>query len=1118
MRRPRGIDLLAIFVWGLLLLIPAVSGSWLRWRGRREHTKESIAPFALDAQNAPISSLQNEVHRAKPTVFKKSLSVNTSSPTPSQLSEPLPSSGGTKTMFTSNSLLRNVHGFHDSSPPNNGVSVLFDHRKSEGLKILDHVIVTDLEGGLHAVHRKTGEILWSNTNVSAPSIHVSEPTDSSNETLIVEPYGDGNIYYFNIYQGLQKLPISIKHLVNASPLDLKTRIVVDGNGTTIDDEKIYTGSRHSAVFNINIKTGHVLSAYGPGTENKAYDDLGTNCTDQSFSSGACEDVLVLGRTTYELSIYSKLGTVYNVTYGAWQQNSADNSIANQYDRSADGILIAPFGEKSLLAVDSELKFAKWISSQFSGTINNVFDVFLDEKTSEKIILPHPMNPQSVSHHQNRVLLGRNHGGCWYAMSDEFYPSLVDSSSVSIYNHRREWKMPQTLKDVQSLQDAMVGVHDLQSLQFEQIIEHESLPSPKPLPASSMLLIDSPRSPRSESRGLIVEEDSTKALERYISKEEMLALKLQAKEKMAQDLLSAHQKSFAYRFANFVYRIVEGGLMLLFSFFILGLLSRFKVLAPLHVFLERSGIISSQNLETGSIKIEDKEDISVAQDDHHEKHVQILNPVSDIEQNSKEEGSSERRKRKRGSRGKKKNRKGLETSHADATGSSEAEIEADLKHLTVSKKILGYGSSGTVVFQGTFQHRPVAVKRMLIDFYDIATQEIKLLTESDHHPNVVRYYCSEVTGRFLYIALELCTSTLEDVVEGKKESSQIMEARERLDPINVLFQIAQGVAHLHSMKIVHRDLKPQNILVAPTRKYMQHLDSGLAPMRVLISDFGLCKRLEPDQSSFHTKQGNASGTSGWRAPELLDGCATSDTENDASCGSAESSESYVYDSFYHKRLTRAIDIFSMGCVFYYVLSKGSHPFGDKYSRDSNILKESWCLDDINKSLKDRCSVIEAKDLITQMISNNPGKRPAASQLIKHPIFWPISRKLEFLLKVSDRFEVERRVPPSPLLLKLEEASPRVIPNRDWTVKFDGVFMENLGKYRKYSGEKLMDLLRAFRNKYHHFMDLPPELAEVMGPIPDGFYLYFARRFPNLLLEIYFVVQRNLKHDQILGDYF
>jgi serine/threonine-protein kinase/endoribonuclease IRE1 len=50
------------------------------------------------------------------------------------------------------------------------------------------------------------------------------------------------------------------------------------------------------------------------------------------------------------------------------------------------------------------------------------------------------------------------------------------------------------------------------------------------------------------------------------------------------------------------------------------------------------------------------------------------------------------------------------------------------------KLIGTGSNGTMVFEGNFDGRNVAVKRMLIQFFDIASQETKLLRESDDHPN------------------------------------------------------------------------------------------------------------------------------------------------------------------------------------------------------------------------------------------------------------------------------------------------------------------------------------------------------------------------------------------------
>ena len=46
---------------------------------------------------------------------------------------------------------------------------------------------------------------------------------------------------------------------------------------------------------------------------------------------------------------------------------------------------------------------------------------------------------------------------------------------------------------------------------------------------------------------------------------------------------------------------------------------------------------------------------------------------------------------------------------------------------------------------------------------------------------------------------------------------------------------------------------------------------------------------------------------------------------------------------NKRVTKSVDIFSLGCVYYYVLSLGLHPFGDSIRRQINILSDEYKLD-------------------------------------------------------------------------------------------------------------------------------------------------------------------------------
>ena len=287
-------------------------------------------------------------------------------------------------------------------------------------------------------------------------------------------------------------------------------------------------------------------------------------------------------------------------------------------------------------------------------------------------------------------------------------------------------------------------------------------------------------------------------------------------------------------------------------------------------------------------------------------------------------------------------------------------------------VLGFGSHGTIVYKGSFDGRDVAVKRMLLEFFDIASHEVGLLQESDDHANVIRYFDREQAGEFLYIALELCPASLQDVVE-KPDNYPELIGMPGLDLPDVLKQITAGVRYLHSLKIVHRDLKPQNILVAAPKKLRAHPNAVLPP-RLLISDFGLCKKLEGDQSSFRATTAHAAGTSGWRAPELLvddDVNAHQPSTVDTTL-SGDTSEPAVVDPQTNRRATRAIDIFSLGCVFYYVLTRGNHPFDKdgRYMREANIVKGLYNLNDLQR-LGDYA--YEADDLIRQMLAQDPRDR-------------------------------------------------------------------------------------------------------------------------------------------------
>jgi len=445
------------------------------------------------------------------------------------------------------------------------------------------------------------------------------------------------------------------------------------------------------------------------------------------------------------------------------------------------------------------------------------------------------------------------------------------------------------------------------------------------------------------------------------------------------------------------------------------------------------------------------------------------------------------------------------------------------HLIVyTETALGFGSHGTKVFKGSFSGREVAVKRMLKEFYEVASHEVGLLQESDDHPNVIRYYDKESAGEFLYIALELCPASLLDVIERQVEFKELVGPH-GLDHVDSLRQITLGIRYLHDLKIVHRDIKPENILLG-TPKRIPTKPHLFQPPRLLISDFGLCKKLEIDQSSFRATTAHAAGTSGWRAPELLVDDDDNDTRaNDlrtptSSSVTSTASEPVVLDTATNRRATRAIDIFALGCVFYYVLSGGNHPFDGKgrgegkYMREANIIKAKYSLDEL--------AVLghyqwEARDLVGRMLAHDPRLRPDAGRVLAHPFFWSAADRLDFLCHVSDQFEFEAREPPSAALLSLERVAPRVLPplNRgagaivgDFLRALPTDFVATLGRQRKYQGDRMLDLLRALRNKRNHYEDMPEAVKAKVGSLPEGYLLFWTGRFPELLMACHEVVRR------------
>ncbi|CRG91047.1 serine/threonine-protein kinase/endoribonuclease IRE1 [Talaromyces islandicus] len=1047
--------------------------------------------------------------------------------------------------------------------PTAGLVSQLQARSLQDWEVEDFVLLATVDGTIHARDRKTGSPRWALEvpgspmvesiyhNRSSSSFDADSSTSDDDFLWIIEPSRDGSLYIFSPGPegGLQQLGLTVKDLVNETPY----------SGT--EPPVTYTALKETTLYTVDARTGNVLrvfSSRGPITPDQSckIDKPGVD------GDGDCDTptgTLTLGRIQYVVRIQNTENgeEICTLKYSEWAPNNRDVDLQSQYYQTMDQSHIYSMHDGVVLGFDHSRMERPRYTQRFSSPVVRVFDVArpvnVDSPDSPLplVLLSQPLEPPDPDYatspdSEHRVFIDCTEAGGWFAMSELTYPLVTGRAELAQCYDKDFFGDSHSLLnlDLQRQRKALAGVHSLgmSSARHSQRGGIHSVSGPSAIGGgpngTPRNVLSSPSylaSPPALRQSVIIRtgwENRTDivvlvilaffAYFIYVNSalfQEQLKQKLDLKNILAgyeQQLSSTPPTSpIAASFQQDPGPL--GGV-------------RAELTTP------KKPRVQIDEPEVFENKDSTPRSASQTPDPDSTPRVRIREPSRGPDEEGDElnlqEPGTKKKKRQRGQRGgkahKRKPKPGSEGDKAETPVMDQIQslappsgLEPDVQ-LTrqVSNEILeidgairigqlkvytdtvlGHGSHGTIVYKGSFDGRDVAVKRMLVEFYDIASHEVGLLQESDDHANVIRYYCREQAAGFLYIALELCPASLQDVVERSQDYPRLVTGG--LDVPDVLRQITFGVRYLHSLKIVHRDLKPQNILVATPRGRT----TGTHPaLRLLISDFGLCKKLEDNQSSFRATTAHAAGTSGWRAPELLvdEDQQSAMLINGGHSNHTESSEPAVVDPQTNRRATRAIDIFSLGCVFYYVLTRGGHPYDKdgKFMREANIVKGNYNLDDLQR-LGDYA--YEADDLIRSMLSLNPRRRPDATTVLMHPFFWGPSERLNFLCDVSDHFEFEPRDPPSPALEYLESIGQDVMgPDMDFLKLLPRDFKDNLGKQRKYTGSRMLDLLRALRNKRNHYNDMPEHLKAHIGGLPEGYLSFWTIRFPSLLMNCHAVV--------------
>jgi serine/threonine protein kinase len=193
--------------------------------------------------------------------------------------------------------------------------------------------------------------------------------------------------------------------------------------------------------------------------------------------------------------------------------------------------------------------------------------------------------------------------------------------------------------------------------------------------------------------------------------------------------------------------------------------------------------------------------------------------------------------------------------------------------------IGQGAMGEV-YKGhdPLLNRDVAIKTLSASLVADEAMRARFMREAQaaaglNHPNIITVYdFGQDHGKF-YMAMELLEGRdLKDLI-GHHAMGDLQRK------LDVMEQIAGGLAFAHAHDVTHRDLKPANIHVQPTGQ-------------VKILDFGLARLSSSDM----TRTGMVMGTPHYMSPEQVRG----------------------------EKVDSRSDIFSLGALFYELLS-GHKPF-------------------------------------------------------------------------------------------------------------------------------------------------------------------------------------------------
>jgi serine/threonine protein kinase len=360
-----------------------------------------------------------------------------------------------------------------------------------------------------------------------------------------------------------------------------------------------------------------------------------------------------------------------------------------------------------------------------------------------------------------------------------------------------------------------------------------------------------------------------------------------------------------------------------------------------------------------------------------------------------------------------------------------------------------GYYGGQIFYGALSKQRILLK--LIRSYERKMMEKEeALLSSLSHENIARiFYSIKLTRNEGLLLTEFIGKNVKDYVGRLNE----MEMR------SIMHQLVMCMSYLQDKRIVYLGLSPKNVYILE--------NSG--DLIVKLINFQNALKIDCNGEIFELDEPDE----GFSAPEIMD--------------------------YMEKTVYLSSDIYSLGCLYFYILSGGYKMTQIKYPIQIEIISSRM------KIINEKTTFyILFKHLIEKMLEFNPNKRIQPCDIKNHPSFWTAKESAEFIVQTGILIEKDQKY-----FDYLNQHGKNVIDS-DWTKNLNLHVVQVLKEIRQNSKKssssqddfiatKAGYLVKTIRNTLVHATD--ERLIPILGTNAENLIKFWNEKFPFLILFLH-----------------